>query len=350
MPAAVTAVHACGPTGPFIAGSADGTLRRIDGNGTVAWSASDPGVSIAALSANADASVVLSIVSSSATDAAGAVRILDGTGHPRWQVLAAPGWPIDARLSADGRSVLILRPARPPARSTVSLRDTATGAVRWTHEMPNAPYLVGDASPDLRFVVVGYVIQPAGSNEPSGLVQSYRDGVVVSDIPVKTPALPGLLGNGAVALAGYDGGIECRAWRGAGIGALRWHAAGGTPGIVLARGDRLSIGTYERIQSSEATVEATTVRVYDEAGAVVFGTELRATAPYLPTLSDDGRLLALVPRTPLAGEAPVLVSLDRPSRATTLPAGITAIGFGAGAGRMLVGHSDGTVSSAPLPR
>ena len=61
------------------------------------------------------------------------------------------------------------------------------------------------------------------------------------------------------------------------------------------------------------------------------------------------REFALVPRDPRNSEAPLVIDLDAPSRVRSLPADVTAVGFGVGEGLVLIGRSDGTIGVARIP-
>jgi hypothetical protein len=353
MPAAVTAVHSCAEDGPYLVGCADGSVRRLGQSGSVTWEAAHEGMSVSSLDASEDARVTVAVVTPSSTPAGPglpAVRVLDGSGLPVWRVLGSePGWPIEGRVSRNGDRVLILRVAERHAPALVSMRDSSTGSVLWERRTRHAALMVADASPDLRSVVVGYEIRRSDNESPEGLVESCRDGIVISTMNLGAPAYPRFLGAGGLALAESEGDVSCHAWMDAAIGAERWRAPGKGLGTMIAVSDTLVVCRMRYEASASGVTNITMMSMFDESGTLLVKKEFRGTVPFYPTLSRDGRLLAMIPRNPRYEEPPLLIRLRDPNRSIPMLVGITAIDFEAGHRRALAGMSNGTVGVMRLP-
>jgi len=338
--------------GEHLVGLIDGTVLRLDGSGGTIWSSANPGMTVTALSTSARSRVTLALVSPSAgatSPGFSAALLIDGDGRASWQALGtAADTPVDGRLSLDGETVLLLSAASSPAPATVTVRDASTGSVHWERRIRGAFQIVGDASSDLRSIVVGYAIRHSDHGRSTGVIESYRDGRMISSMPHSAPAFPALLGSKRLVVADVHGAITCRTWSGTAIGTAHWCAAA-APGTLLTGGDRLAICTHSREHSEATVTEVTTIRVYTSDGTAILHKEVRAAVPYLPTLSRDGGLLALIPREPTPGENPLFIRLEEPALTTILPENVTAIDFGAAAGCMLVGAADGSVGVACVP-
>jgi hypothetical protein len=278
------------------------------------------------------------------------VRVLDGTGRPLWRVLcSAPDRKIEGRVSSDGASVLILRAAEPHSPALVSLRDASTGVVRWERRTRNAPGIVAETSPDLRSVVVGYEIRHSENEAPTGLIESYRDGRLVSSVVPDEPVQPAMLGTDSIALLDPEGWVECREWTDCAIGTERWSARGKAGSVAYSRGTTLVVYSSLDEQFDTGVTVVSVIDAFHADGTNVVHKEYTGTAPYIPTLSSDGRVLALVPRRPRYSEPPALVRLAQPERTMTLPLGVATIDFGVGNDLMLVGMVDGTLGIARVP-
>lgn len=351
VPGAVTAVCACSAEGPFLVGGSDGTVCRLGPSGVVTWRAENPGMAVTAISASVDARMTAAAVSPiGATPGLTALHVLDGAGLSVWSTLGAiPGRPVRGRVSEDGSSVLVVRVAEPHSPALVSVRDAETGTVIWERQIRHARHIVADATPDLRSVIVGYAIETPGREGRTGLVESYRDGRVMSSSTHEVPVYPSLLGSDTVILARTDGKLECRTWTEAHVGMDLWNASGEDVDSVVARAGSVVVCASRLEESDDRLMDITRVSVRDANGTHIATKEFRATTTYRPILSNDGKLLALVPHRPHDGEPPLLMRLDEPEFVLALPNDVTALDFGVGGGQMFVGTRTGTAGVATVP-
>lgn len=350
-PAAITAVTTGAADGSHLVGTADGTVSCYDEGGRLVWSSEHRGMTVTGLSTSSQSPVTLVLVSPAPKGVKhgfSSARLLDEDGNTRWQALgAAAGSPVHGRLSLDGETVLLLS-AGSPSPATVAVRATSTGAVHWERRIHDVSRIVGDASADLRSIVVGYAARRSDQPRSSGVIESYLDGQVVSSLPHGSPAFPALMGTDRLVVANAHGSLTCRTWTDAAIGTAHWSAAA-APGTLVTGGDRLALCTHSEEPGDATITRVTTIRVFTSDGATLLHKEVRASVPYRATLSSDGRLLALIPQPPTQEETAIVIHLEDPARTVMLPGSVTAIDFGAGAGCMLVGSSDGSVGVACIP-
>lgn len=350
-PAGITAVEACGVGGPSVIASADGTVRKADAAGATAWEIVNPGLEIVSVSVDDAGSTVAVVTATPAGTEAPAPDVLTvygAAGNGLWQAASpAEGLTIGGSVSADGTKVLVYWPSSADAPGNVNVRDSASGVVRWEKRTDSVLALVCDATTDFRRVVSGYSIAN-GDKTPTGLVEAYADDSIRTHDEVKRSVSASLIATDVAGVLDERGKLTAYELTDNGLGERLWSKSTDRNGVMVTGAGVIAVVAYDAKGKDDA-VDVTAVRVYNVEGKRLYEEEFEATVRYLPTISSDGRYLALVPAGATEGEVPLIVRFGEEVTTAELPPGVSAISFEAGDGLMLVGMTDGTYGISKLP-
>ncbi len=350
-PSSVIAAEACGAGGPAVIAFADGTVRKVDSAGTTLWDIANPGLQVVSLSVD-DAGSTLAVVTATSAgtevSAPDVLTVYGAAGNGLWQA-ASPveGLTIGGTVSADGAKVLVSWPSAEDAPGNVNVRDSASGVVRWEKRTDDVLALACDATTDLRRVVTGYSIAN-GDKKPTGLVEAYADDSIRTHLELKRPVLASLITTDVAGVLDDRGKLTAYEFTDSGLGERLWSKSTDRDGVMVTGAGVVVVATYDAKGKDDA-VDVTSVRAYNAEGKRLYNEEFEASVRYLPTVSVDGRYLALVPVGATEGEVPLVMRLGEEPVTAELPPGVSAISFEAGEGFMLVGMSDGTYGISKLP-
>jgi len=349
-PAGITAVEACGVGGPSVIACADGTVRKADGAGATVWEIANPGLEVASLSvddAGATVAVVTGTPAGTEAPAPDVLTVYGAAGNGLWQAASpAEGLPIGGYASADGTKVLVFWPSSADAPGNVNVRDSASGVVRWEKRTDSVLAVVCDATTDVRRVVSGYSIDN-GDKKPTGLAEAYADDSIRTHLELKRPVSASLIASDVAGVLDDRGKLTAYELNDNGLGERLWSKSTDRDGVMFTGAGIVAVAAYDTKGKDDAT-DVTTVRVYNAEGKRLYDEEFEASVRYLPTISSDGRYLALVPAGATEGEVPLIVRFGEEVSTAELPPGVSAISFEAGDGLMLVGMSDGTYGISKL--
>lgn len=350
-PAGITAVEACGVGGPSVIACADGVIRKVDSAGATAWEIANPGLEIVSLSVDDAGSTVAVVTATPASAEAAAPDVLTvygAAGNGLWQAASpAEGLTIGGSVSADGTKILVSWPSSADAPGNVNVRDSASGVVRWEKRTDGVVRVICDATTDLRRVVTGYSIAN-GDKDPTGLAEAYADDSIRTHLELKRPVSASLIATDVAGLLDERGKLTAYELTDNGLGQRLWSKSTDRDGVMVTGAGMVAVAAYDAKGKDDA-IHVTTVRVYNAEGKRLYEEEFEASVRYLPTISTDGRFLALVPAGAADGEVPLIVRFGEEVTTAELPPGVSAISFEAGDGLMLVGMSDGTYGISKLP-
>lgn len=350
-PAGIIAVEACGVGGPAIVVSADGTVRKIDGAGASVWEIANPGLEIASMSVDGAGSTVAVVTSTPAGAEAAAPDVLTVygvAGNAMWQAASpAEGTTIGGAVSADGAKVLVSWPSSADVPGNVNVRESTSGVVRWEKRTDGVLSVECAATTDFRRVVAGYSIAN-GDKKPTGLAEAYADDSIRTHLELKRPVSASLITTDVAGVLDDRGKLTAYELTGNGFGQRLWTKRTDRDAVMATGAGLVAVVAYEAKGKDDA-VDVTAVRVYNAEGKRLYKEEFEASVRYLPTVSTDGRYLALVPAGATEGEVPLIVRFGEEVTTAELPPGVSAVSFEAGDGLMLVGMSDGTYGLSKLP-
>lgn len=350
-PAGIIAVEACGVGGPAIVVSADGTVRKIDAAGATVWEIANAGLEIASMSVDDAGSTVAVVTSSPAGAEAAAPDVLTvygAAGNGIWQA-ASPveGTTIGGAVSADGTKVLVSWPSSADVPGNVNVRETASGTVRWEKRTDSVLAVNCAATTDFRRVVTGYSIAN-GDKKPTGLAEAYADDSIRTHLELKRPVSASLITTDVAGVLDDRGKLTAYELTDNGFGQRLWTKKTDRDAVMATGAGLVAVVAYDAKGKDDA-IDVTSVRVYNAEGKRLYDEEFEASVRYLPTVSTDGRYLALVPAGATEGEVPLIVRFGEDVTTAELPPGVSAVSFEAGDGLVLVGMSDGTYGLSKLP-
>jgi hypothetical protein len=350
-PSGITAVEACGVGGPSVIACADGSIRKADAAGATVWEIANPGLQVVSLSvddAGSTAAVVTAAPAGTEAPAPDVLTVYGAAGNGLWQAASpAEGLSIGGTVSADGTKVLVSWPSSDDVPGNVNVRDSASGVVRWEKRTDSVLTVVCDATADFRRVVTGYSLAN-GDNKPTGLVEAYADDSIRTHLEMKRPVSASLIATDVAGVLDERGKLTAYELTDNGFGQRLWSKSTGRNGVMVTGAGIVAVAAYD-IKGKDDTVDVTAVRVYNAEGKRLYEEEFEASVRYLPTVSSDGRFLALVPAGAAEGEVPLVIWFGEEVTTAELPPGVSAVSFEAGDGLMLVGMSDGTYGLSKLP-
>ncbi|MRS12212.1 MAG: hypothetical protein EG823_03965 [Actinobacteria bacterium] len=354
LPAGISAAHVCSQDGPYLFGTYDGLLRKVDGAGGVLWDFGESQTVVTLLDSDSAGAVVLAAIeptSSATAEIPNRLRVIGENGALRWGVDGpVAGAQVGGSVSADGAKVLVYTAAAKGMPALVSVRDSVAGAVRWAKQTEDAQRVAAQANIGFGIVVVGYEIQAADEKKPDGLVEAYEsDSIRTHKQFNNVPTMPSLVTTTTAFFADSKGRLSAYEIADDGLGDRLWRKSVGTADAVVPAGDRFLVASYDTKGKGEKAEVTTTVGIYSQEGKRLFEEEWKAPSRYTPSLSPDGKHLALVPTSPGEGALTLIVHLDEKPVEVALSEGVSIVEFGCGPGKMLVGMYDGTYGIAAIP-